>query len=181
MSVLQSLHEEHKRRRERFFGPAKQRRRVIPSIPETPAIHAASSIPAAPAPVIPEPVRQQFFIPPPPLIPGQDIPTRTIRNIGRVVAHFYDVPFLELAAHRRTKHVVRARQVAFYLCCEMTTMSLPQIGRAFGNKDHTTVLHARNKITRLIKADPVLAGEVERLREHVDASFAPVETDRRAA
>jgi chromosomal replication initiator protein len=60
--------------------------------------------------------------------------------------------------------VARPRQVAMYLAKQLTTRSLPEIGRKFGGRDHTTVIHAVRKIDELIKIDPAIAQDVELLK-----------------
>ena len=65
---------------------------------------------------------------------------------------------------RRTANVVRPRQIAMYLAKTLTLRSLPEIGRRFGGRDHTTVLHAVRKIENLSDTDKVLADEIETLK-----------------
>jgi hypothetical protein len=77
----------------------------------------------------------------------------SIRRIQKTVAAFYNVGLLDLRSHRRTQPVTFYRQIAMYLCKELTTNSLPAIGRQFGGRDHTTVLHAWRKIAPM-RADP---------------------------
>jgi len=77
----------------------------------------------------------------------------SIRRIQKTVAAFYNVGLLDLRSHRRTMPVTFYRQIAMYLCKELTTNSLPAIGRQFGGRDHTTVLHAWRKIAPM-RADP---------------------------
>ena len=77
----------------------------------------------------------------------------SIRRIQKTVAAFYNVSVLELRSHRRTMPVTFYRQIAMYLCKELTTHSLPAIGRQFGGRDHTTVLHAWRKVEPM-RADP---------------------------
>ena len=93
----------------------------------------------------------------------------SVRKIQNVVAANYCVTRLDLVAARRTKEVVIPRQVAAYLAKVLTTYSLPEIGRRFGGRDHTTILHAVRKIERLIEIDPVLAERVEGLRMRLAA------------
>jgi hypothetical protein len=71
----------------------------------------------------------------------------------------------ELRSHRRTAQVVRARQIAMYLAKKLTEQSLPEIGRRFGGRDHTTVLHAVRKIEALVPTDKSIADEIERIKE----------------
>jgi chromosomal replication initiator protein len=87
-----------------------------------------------------------------------------IEDIQKTVAHHYNVARAEMLSNRRTRSVVRPRQIAMYLSKTMTPRSLPEIGRRFGGKDHTTVLHAVRKVEALIKDDPKLAKEIELLR-----------------
>jgi chromosomal replication initiator protein len=87
-----------------------------------------------------------------------------IEDIQRVVARQYNVSRADLLSSRRTANVVRPRQVAMYLAKILTLRSLPEIGRRFGGRDHTTVLHAVRKIETLAGNDSALAGEIETLK-----------------
>ncbi len=87
-----------------------------------------------------------------------------IEDIQRVVARHYNVSKTELLSNRRTRTIVKPRQVAMYLSKAMTPRSLPEIGRRFGGRDHTTVLHAVRKIEDLSANDNTLAQELELLR-----------------
>lgn len=87
-----------------------------------------------------------------------------IEDIQRIVARHYNVSKTELLSNRRTRTIVKPRQIAMYLAKVMTPRSLPEIGRRFGGRDHTTVLHAVRKIEGLSGADTTLAQEVELLR-----------------
>ena len=77
------------------------------------------------------------------LIRPQEPKRVKIEDIQRVVARQYNVSRSDLLSSRRTANVVRPRQVAMYLAKTLTLRSLPEIGRRFGGRDHTTVLHAR--------------------------------------
>ncbi len=90
-----------------------------------------------------------------------------IEDIQRVVARQYNVSRSDLLSARRTANVVRPRQVAMYLAKTMTLRSLPEIGRRFGGRDHTTVLHAVRKIEGLVSKDTTLADEVELLKRQL--------------
>ena len=83
-----------------------------------------------------------------------------VESIGRASAKYYGVTWTDIKSARRTNDVVRPRQVAMYLAKKITLKSLPEIGRHFGNRDHTTVLHAVRKIGRLILVDAGLAYDV---------------------
>jgi len=87
-----------------------------------------------------------------------------IEDIQRVVARQYNVSRADLLSSRRTANVVRPRQVAMYLAKTLTLRSLPEIGRRFGGRDHTTVLHAVRKIENLVNKDVSLAEEIEILK-----------------
>ena len=77
----------------------------------------------------------------------------TIENIQRTVAQHYRIRVTDLVSKKRTRAIARARQIAMALAKEMTNQSLPEIGKAFGGRDHTTVLHARRKIAELCGKD----------------------------
>jgi chromosomal replication initiator protein len=90
-----------------------------------------------------------------------------IEDIQRVVARQYNVSRSDLLSSRRTANVVRPRQVAMYLAKVLTLRSLPEIGRRFGGRDHTTVLHAVRKIENLAGTDSALAEEIEALKRQL--------------
>lgn len=87
----------------------------------------------------------------------------TINNIQKVVAEYYNIRVSELHSKRRSRQVARPRQMAMALAKELTTMSLPDIGDAFGGRDHTTVLHACRKMDELFKSDPNLKQDYDNL------------------
>lgn len=91
-------------------------------------------------------------------------------RIKNAVARKFRVTVLDLESARRTQDVVWPRQIACYLCTNMTAMSLPAIGRSFGKRDHTTVLAARNKLARMISSDSELSSEIEALKAVILAS-----------
>jgi chromosomal replication initiator protein len=90
-----------------------------------------------------------------------------IEDIQRIVARQYNVSRADLLSSRRTANVVRPRQVAMYLAKTLTLRSLPEIGRRFGGRDHTTVLHAVRKIENLVGNDAALADEIEVLKRQL--------------
>lgn len=89
----------------------------------------------------------------------------SIYVIQQTVAKFYHVTVEQLKGKKRTRGIVVPRQIAMYLSREMTDNSLPKIGVEFGGKDHTTVLHAHDKISTSIKNDPALKREIENIKE----------------
>jgi chromosomal replication initiator protein len=87
-----------------------------------------------------------------------------IEDIQRLVAGHYNVSKSDILSARRTASVVRPRQIAMFLSKSLTLRSLPEIGRRFGGRDHTTVLHAVRKIETLMDQDQQLAGDVDLLK-----------------
>jgi hypothetical protein len=103
------------------------------------------------------------------------------REIVAIVARVYDIPVLDIKSARRTANVVRPRQEAMWLCRNFTLLSLPEIGRQFGGRDHTTVLHAIKKIEDLIsewgyeaRALPFVQDLQDRLNAQADAASAAI-------
>jgi chromosomal replication initiation ATPase DnaA len=97
-----------------------------------------------------------------------------IRDIQAAVCDHYGLTLAELLKERRFRPLVRARQAAMYLCKELTGSSLPAIGRRFGGKDHTTVLHASRMISAIIdpesrRFDAAIAAAVTALRAELEA------------
>jgi chromosomal replication initiator protein len=86
-----------------------------------------------------------------------------IEDILRIVSRHYKVPRNELLSSRRSRDVVRPRQIAMYLAKALTSRSLPEIGRRFGGRDHTTVLHSVRKVEQMMKDDADLSQEIELL------------------
>lgn len=88
-----------------------------------------------------------------------------IEKIQTEVGKFYNVSVNEMKGSRRVQNIVLARQVAMYLAREMTDNSLPRIGREFGGKDHTTVMHAYEKIKGMIEIDDNLRLEIQTIKK----------------
>ena len=88
----------------------------------------------------------------------------SVKDIQRAVAEHYNVRISDMLAHRRTVDIVMPRHVAMYLTKVLTNKSLPEIGRLFGRRDHTTVLNAINKIGALLEADSTLFGAITQIR-----------------
>ncbi|MEE8294632.1 MAG: helix-turn-helix domain-containing protein, partial [Sphingomonadales bacterium] len=87
----------------------------------------------------------------------------TIDEIMRQVTDFYNLRMAEILSARRARDIARPRQVAMYLSKKMTSRSLPEIGRKFGGRDHTTVMHAVRKIEDLRRTDSTLDDDINRL------------------
>lgn len=92
-----------------------------------------------------------------------------IRDIQEAVAEFYGFSINDLRSIRRDFPLVRVRQVAMYLAKTLTEKSMPEIGRRFGGRDHTTVLHAVRKIEALVLVDRELADEIAELKSRLEA------------
>lgn len=92
----------------------------------------------------------------------------TIEEIQRKVAEHWNIRLTDMSSPRRARAVARPRQVAMYLAKQLTSRSLPEIGRKFGNRDHTTVMHAVTRITELMAVDPSFADDVELLRRMLE-------------
>lgn len=88
----------------------------------------------------------------------------TLDDIQKKICEHYAVKIAELHGARRSRNIVRPRQIAMYLSKKLTTRSLPDIGRAFGGRDHTTVLHAVRQVEQLMKTDAGIAEDIDTLR-----------------
>jgi chromosomal replication initiator protein len=103
------------------------------------------------------------------IIPEGDTAPITIEAVQDVVAHYYNIGIEEMKGKRRDKHIVFPRQVAMYIIREEIESSYPVIGASFGGRDHTTALHAYEKITELVREDSRLQSDIRQLREHLKA------------
>jgi chromosomal replication initiator protein len=92
-----------------------------------------------------------------------------IETIQRLVAHKYSLDVRDLKGQQRTAQIALPRQLAMYLACVMTDLSSTDIGRAFGGRDHTTVLHARKKIHKMLDDDPFFLELVNKLQSDIKA------------
>ena len=98
---------------------------------------------------------------------GEAAPVPTIPLIQEAVSERFGVTLEELVSPRRSQSVAYPRQVAMYLSRELTDASLPMIGKEFGGRDHTTVIHAKDKITRLIREDRSVYNLVQELTARI--------------
>ena len=94
--------------------------------------------------------------------------TITSDKIKNVVCKKYNIKMTDMDSKKRKREFSHPRQVAMYLCREMTDMSLPQIGKSFGGRDHTTVLHACNKIEDEMKTSSLLSEEISIIKEELN-------------
>jgi chromosomal replication initiator protein len=92
----------------------------------------------------------------------------TIEEIQKRVAEHFNIKLSEMSSARRSRAVARPRQVAMYLAKQLTARSLPEIGRKFGGRDHTTVMHAVRKVDELRGMDATFAEDVELLRRMLE-------------
>lgn len=88
----------------------------------------------------------------------------TVDCIQKKICEHFGIKMADLHGERRARALARPRQMAMYLCKILTTKSLPDIGRAFGGRDHTTVLHAVRKVEQLMRDDAAVAGDIDMLR-----------------
>ncbi len=88
----------------------------------------------------------------------------TVDKIQNTVASFFNIPLSEMLSQRRSRPLARPRQIAMYLAKKLTTRSLPEIGRRFANRDHTTVIHAVKTITRLSEKDDEMKKNIEQIK-----------------
>ena len=115
-------------------------------------------VPKALPAVLPAPSKPDWFA-------ISDLPEPKISEIRKAVCLHFDISRVNLDSQRRTREVVYPRHVAMYVARELTTKSLPEIGRQFGGRNHTTVLHGANKIEGQIRNNWLVAFDVA----HIEA------------
>ena len=93
----------------------------------------------------------------------------TVEEIQRKVSEYYNIRMSDIIGPKRLRSYARPRQVAMYLCKQLTSRSLPEIGRRFGGRDHTTVMHGVRRIEELKTIDGQIAEDVEMLRRSLEA------------
>lgn len=101
------------------------------------------------------------------IIPTAKPKVVTIKDIMRIVGEEYGVKMEDFLAKKRTKAIAFPRQIAMYLSRELTDNSLPKIGEEFGGRDHTTVLHAHEKISKLIEKDAQFQKQIQELEKKI--------------
>jgi hypothetical protein len=169
-----------KARRARMFGRPVASKPVVVAKPVValPArVEKARAVTLYPWPIGPDRTERDWlilsdFVPAPSItMPPRRYPA--IKDIISIVAHLYNLSINDLISSRRTVAVARRRQEAMWLAKKFTLKSLPEIGRAFGGRDHTTVLHAIRKIEAMVREgvyEPKAEGFVQMLAEEVTAS-----------
>ena len=103
------------------------------------------------------------------IIPANSTKQITIENIQQSVAGYFHLSPTEFKAKKRTREVAFPRQIAMYLSRQLTDFSLPKIGDEFGGRDHTTVMHAHDKITQAILKDPLLEKKVNEMIQKIQS------------
>ena len=88
----------------------------------------------------------------------------TVDKIQNVVSNYFNIPLSEMLSQRRSRPLARPRQIAMYLAKKMTARSLPEIGRRFANRDHTTVIHAVKTISRLSEQDDEMKKNINQIK-----------------
>ncbi len=101
------------------------------------------------------------------IVPGEESPQITVERIIAMTSEQFGVTVEDLCGSSRNRNLTQARQIAMYLCREMTDLSLPRIGQAFGNRDHTTVMHADRKIREQIQQKRPIYDQVTRLTKKI--------------
>jgi chromosomal replication initiator protein len=101
------------------------------------------------------------------VFPQGELPEVSVERIQETVIDRFGISMQELVGDRRSQAIVYPRQVAMYLCRELTDSSLPKIGKKFGGRDHTTVIHATSKIARLLKEDRSVYNLVQELTARI--------------
>lgn len=146
----------------RLFEEHKQRQRRLLMRPRSPSIVPVPA-PPPPPPPMPEPL--------PEISPdfSFELKINKIRvpDIQRFVAKVYDVKKSDMISPSRLAHITWPRQIAMYLCREVIKISYPHIGERFGGRDHTTVLHAANKVRKKMQEDDAFRDHIEALKEEI--------------
>jgi len=99
------------------------------------------------------------------IIPSSKPKVITIHEIQKVVGEYFSVKLEDFSAKKRTKSIAFPRQIAMYLSRELTDFSLPKIGEEFGGRDHTTVIHAHEKISKMIQNEPQFQKQVNEIND----------------
>jgi chromosomal replication initiator protein len=101
------------------------------------------------------------------VFPQGEVPQVSIERIQELVSERFGLSLEELCGERRSQNIVYPRQIAMYLSRELTDASLPKIGRQFGGRDHTTVIHATTKIAGMIREDRSVYNLVQELTARI--------------
>ncbi len=93
----------------------------------------------------------------------------SVDDIQKKVSGYYDIKIADMSSPRRLKQVTVPRQVAMYLCKQLTSLSLPDIGRKFGGRDHTTVLHSVRKVEELLSKDSKMVSDINYIKDLINS------------
>ncbi|SQD92218.1 Chromosomal replication initiator protein DnaA [Candidatus Bipolaricaulis anaerobius] len=108
------------------------------------------------------------------ILPKEDLSRKlTVEAIKAEVAAAYRIPVSDIESPSRKKELVQARQIAIYLARELTETSFPALGRSFGGRDHTTIMHSYQKMQELLRQIPLLRSEIESLRATILKKYGP--------
>ncbi|MDD4657510.1 MAG: chromosomal replication initiator protein DnaA [Eubacteriales bacterium] len=99
------------------------------------------------------------------LLPSAEDEPVNVEKIQKIVAEYFNLRIEDMKTKKRTNAVAHPRQIAMYLCRELTDLSLPKIGEEFGGRDHTTVMHAQDKVRSSIETNPNIAHQVEAIKK----------------
>ncbi|MDD2282651.1 MAG: chromosomal replication initiator protein DnaA [Eubacteriales bacterium] len=99
------------------------------------------------------------------LLPSAENEPIRVEKIQKIVAEYFNLRIEDMKTKKRTNAVAHPRQIAMYLCRELTDLSLPKIGEEFGGRDHTTVMHAQDKVSTAIETNPNIAHQVEAIKK----------------
>ena len=100
--------------------------------------------------------------------------TVTLESIQKAVAEFFDIRLSDIRSHRRPKSIAHPRQLAMFLCRDLTNSSLTEIAQSFGGKDHTTVLYACRKVNQMKTEDEVIEQQLDVLKKRILDSARPM-------
>jgi chromosomal replication initiator protein len=167
MSLQETLHQEHVMRRKRWSEASMVRhlRGVEEAVCDL-HVMVAGNLAAMSTPVEPSAIDGGR--------PATEVPTKhrpTVLDIQTATATEFRVRVLDILSARRTNDVVLPRQVAMYLCKRHTLRSLPQIGRQFGGRDHTTIIHGVRKIDGMMADDADFKERIEALKARLAECF----------
>lgn len=101
------------------------------------------------------------------IIPSRKPKEITVQTIQEIISKKYHIKLEDFAAKKRTRSIAFPRQIAMYLSRQLTDLSLPKIGEEFGGRDHTTVIHAHDKISDMIKKDKSFANDIEDIKNQL--------------
>ncbi|WP_239253813.1 chromosomal replication initiator protein DnaA [Listeria ilorinensis] len=104
------------------------------------------------------------------IIPNSKSTVITIKDIQEAVGEYFHIRLEDFKAKKRTKSIAFPRQIAMYMSRELTDASLPKIGDEFGGRDHTTVIHAHEKISQMVKNDQVLKNDIAEIEKNLRKS-----------